>query len=182
MTSDNTVTPCPYYYGTPKNHDDNYHGYEKQCNKSDGYTKADPDSCEDPEPLHVDRLQRIKRFLFQIRECHRRMDILRNRINLREGLPADDLYIDIEELRRKLGKAEQDTRILTVRVTDLIGNLDDVNQQMILIKRYVEMKPWDAIGAEMDMPPRTIQKLHGKALDFLQNLLDKDGSRNGGAA
>lgn len=62
-----------------------------------------------------------------------------------------------------------------VDATDLVGELPDINQQMVIIRRYVDMQTWEDISAGMGMGVRRVQKLHGRALPVLEEILRKSG-------
>ena len=40
-----------------------------------------------------------------------------------------------------------------------------------MMKRYVDLKSWEEIAADMNIGVREVQKLHGRALPFLDELL-----------
>jgi DNA-directed RNA polymerase specialized sigma24 family protein len=117
-----------------------------------------------------------RQYLLRVRELTQKITLLRNRIAYRE----DDLFdndsqdvVDIEKLRGELEDVQRELRLATVQVTDLIGELKDATQQVVMTKRYVEGKSWDAIALQMDIGVRAVQRAHGKALLYLDRLLTK---------
>ena len=55
--------------------------------------------------------------------------------------------------------------------------LEDVNQQMVITKRYLDGETWEQIAVDMDMALRSVHKLHGQALPILELMLfDNEGS------
>ena len=131
------------------------------------------------KPIHLynpekkDRFGATKQYLYRIRDGERRTDLLRRRVELLDSItdPDDDLILYRDELHRKLEKAEQDMKRVTVEVMEMIGQLPSVNQQMVMIKRYVDRRTWEETAAEMDMSVRAVQVLHGRALPKLKRLL-----------
>ena len=105
-----------------------------------------------------DRFWKTKSFLFRIREQKRLVELLRRRISL----------YDTDELQEKLAKAEQDLRCVTIEAMERIGKLPDINQQMVMTKRYVDMLTWEEIADNMNMSVRAVQKLHGRALPEME--------------
>ena len=71
-------------------------------------------------------------------------------------------------------------------ITEDLGHLMDLKQelqqvvdgvsrpeyQVILQKRYLEMEQWEDIASDMNYDVRYVQKLHGRALADVQELLD----------
>lgn len=58
---------------------------------------------------------------------------------------------------------------------DLQQVVDGVSRpeyQVILQKRYLEMEQWEDIAGDMNYDVRYVQKLHGRALADVQELLD----------
>ena len=110
---------------------------------------------------------KTKQYLFQIRDGERRVELLNRRIRMRDSIDeTDDLYTE-------LARAKQEVKDVTVTVTDYIGRLEDVNQQMVLVKRYVDRLSWKQIAADMNMSVRAVQKLHGRALPLIRVMLEE---------
>lgn len=118
-----------------------------------------------------DKFWKVKTYLFRNREAERRVELLERRMNMRE-----DAGLNTDELRRELALAEQDAKNVAVEVTDVISRLADVNQQMVMTKRYVDTLSWERIAFDMNMPVRAVQKLHGRALPLLQGMVEEDAS------
>lgn len=132
---------------------------------------GDPFWEEREETYHATR-----QYLVRVRELTQKIALLKNRIAYRE----DDLFSDDslgvvgrDELQKELADAERELKIATVQVTDLIGQLKDATQQVVMTKRYVDGKSWDAIALEMDIGVRAVQKAHGKALLNLDEILSR---------
>lgn len=125
------------------------------------------------KPEAKDWFGETKRYLHRISDGERRTDLLRRRVELLDAVtdPDEELILYRDELHRKLEKAEQDMKRVTVEVMELIGQLPSVNQQMVMIKRYVDRRTWEETAAEMDMSVRAVQVLHGRALPKLKRLL-----------
>ena len=118
-----------------------------------------------------DKFWKAKAYLYRIREAERRVELLERRMDMRE-----DAGLNTDELRRELALAEQDAKNVAVEVTDVISRLADVNQQMVMTKRYVDNLSWERIAFDMNMPVRAVQKLHGRALPLLQGMVEEDAS------
>ncbi|QRN86890.1 DUF1492 domain-containing protein [Clostridia bacterium] len=54
-------------------------------------------------------------------------------------------------------------------IQDTINKMDDINQQLLLELRYLNGKGWDEIAVSMRYDPRTVFRLHGKALKEFEN-------------
>lgn len=121
------------------------------------------------ETRKEDRFWKTKKYLFQIRETDRKVELLERRIGMRE-----DADLNADDLRRELSETEQDAKAVTIEVTDMISRLPDVNQQMVITKRYLDNLAWERIASDMDMPVRAVQKLHGRALPLLQEMIENE--------
>lgn len=55
-------------------------------------------------------------------------------------------------------------------IQDTINKMDDINQQLLLELRYLSGKGWDEIAASMGYDPRTVYRIHGKALKEFERI------------
>ena len=55
-------------------------------------------------------------------------------------------------------------------IQDTINMMDDINQQLLLELRYLSGKGWDDIAASMGYDPRTVYRIHGKALKEFEKM------------
>ena len=55
-----------------------------------------------------------------------------------------------------------------------IGQLKDVDQITVLRKLYIFREKWENIGREMYMSERNAQRIHGRALQVLNNLMKEE--------
>lgn len=55
-------------------------------------------------------------------------------------------------------------------IQDTINKMDDINQQLLLELRYLGGKGWDEIAASMGYDPRTVYRIHGKALKEFERM------------
>ena len=118
---------------------------------------------------------RTKDFLFRIRDTRRKVTLLERRIAMREGAePTSQDVVPASDLQMQLMAAQEELKFVTMVVTDMVGRLEDVNQQMVITKRYLDNESWEQIGVEMDMTLRSVHKLHGQALPILERLLFGD--------
>lgn len=56
-----------------------------------------------------------------------------------------------------------------------ISKLDDINQEVVMTKRYIEVMSWDDVAETADLKMRTVQKCHGRALPRMEEILLADG-------
>ena len=81
---------------------------------------------------------------------------------------AIESAIDLEELvQRQYGELAE----LKAEVTDAISLLDDPRTRLILLCRYIQMMPWDAVMQELSIPRNTMFRSHRLALKKLQEEL-----------
>jgi DNA-directed RNA polymerase specialized sigma subunit len=55
-------------------------------------------------------------------------------------------------------------------IQDTINMMDNINQQLLLELRYLSGKGWDEIAASMGYDPRTVYRIHGKALKEFERM------------
>jgi DNA-directed RNA polymerase specialized sigma subunit len=55
-------------------------------------------------------------------------------------------------------------------IQDTINRMDDINQQLLLELRYLSSKGWDEIASIMRYDPRTVFRIHGKALKEFERM------------
>ena len=130
-----------------------------------------------------DHFYAVKQFLYQVKDARRRISVIEEQIMYRQAAmeqlaPSDSEALrgatDIDALEGKLREAEKELARVTVVVSDAICELEDVNQQMVLMKRYISGKSWECIAQEMDNTARWAQKQHGRALPHLEAILFGD--------
>ena len=56
-------------------------------------------------------------------------------------------------------------------IQDTINKMNDINQQLLLELRYLSGKGWDEIAASMGYDPRTVYRIHGKALKEFERMI-----------
>ena len=57
-------------------------------------------------------------------------------------------------------------------IVDVIGKVDDVKFRILLEKRYLCDETWEEITVSLYHNRRWVFRLHGKALDEVQKILD----------
>jgi len=119
--------------------------------------------------MYEDSFMTAREFLGMVREDAQRVEVVERRIAYRQELGEDavDLEAELEtENREKLTRANA--------VMDAISRLRKADQQTVMMKRYVDLKSWEEIAADMDIGIREVQKLHGRALPALDEMLGEN--------
>ena len=62
---------------------------------------------------------------------------------------------------------------LKLEIMNTIWQVTDENAQMVLERRYHRFKSWEDIAAEMSVSIRWVHKIHAKALDDVEKILEK---------
>lgn len=112
-----------------------------------------------------DQFWRVKKYLYQVQDAGRRAELLQRRIDLRDVIDSE-----YTPLREELERAETEKKKAEIEITDFVSQLYSVNQQMVVIKRYVDGESWEQIAEDMDMSVRAVQHLHGRALPLLKEM------------
>ena len=62
---------------------------------------------------------------------------------------------------------------LKLEIMNTIWQVTDENAQMVLERRYHRFKSWEDISADMSVSIRWVHKIHAKALDDIEKILEK---------
>lgn len=141
--------------------------------------------------------QRAKEYFAQIRKTDRLIQRLTDTVNtLRSGLTSQNYELKPNKVQTsgpkdtlgetivKIMSFEEDinTRIdelVTIKkeAFSMINRIPDLDQQNILIGRYIQLKKWEDISEELNYSMQWVFEIHGEALlsfakvnsDFLNN-------------
>ena len=84
--------------------------------------------------------------------------------------PLESAMIKIVDLESQINARIDELVSMKQEAFARIRNVPDLDQQNILIGRYIQLKEWDDIAVELQFSPKWILKLHGKALlEFYQH-------------
>jgi DNA-directed RNA polymerase specialized sigma subunit len=64
------------------------------------------------------------------------------------------------------------------KVWDLLNGIENPEQLQILYKRYFRYEHWEQIACEMNMTYRNVCYIHGRALQAVADLLEKEKSES----
>lgn len=93
--------------------------------------------------------------------------------------PTETAAINITTAKERLKKAIDEATLTMIDVHNTIECLDDMMQKNVLHARYIDTKKsgdprgWEAIGKELGYHPDHARKIHVKALEAVQHLLDE---------
>ena len=128
--------------------------------------------------------QRAKDYFAQIRKTDRLIARLKSTVaTLRSGLtsqsyelkpdkvqssgsknPIEDAMTKILDLEDKIQARIVELATMRNEAFSMIKNVPDLDQQNILIGRYIQLKEWDDIAVELNFSTKWVLELHGKAL------------------
>ena len=89
---------------------------------------------------------------------------------------ATNVSAVISDMPRNPSPNNQRMETIIARLTDImnqIWHVEDENAQMVLERRYHSFKSWEDIAAEMSVSIRWVHKIHAKALDEVEKILEK---------
>ena len=138
-----------------------------------GESKCTPETGEDTNkvtgyvPIHF---LETRKYLQQVRDLKRSIRLMENRIGYRR-----DAGYDISWHEQQLESMQTQLKITTADVAEEISKLGDVNQEVVMTKRYIDVMSWDEIAETSDLKMRTVQKCHGHALPVMEQILLADG-------
>lgn len=136
--------------------------------------------------------QRAKDYLSQIHKINRVIQRLTDEVNtLRAGLTSQSYELNPDKVQTwgpkdtlgetivKIMSLEEDikTRIdelvtMKKEAFNTISKIPDLDQQNILIARYIQNKKWETIADETEYEIRWVYRTHGKALLAFASLMD----------
>ena len=112
-------------------------------------------------------------FLYSVRNAERRVKNIEKRIMIHEDAadePGED--VQMETLRHELMEAEHEETVIRKDVCDTVCMLSDVNEQAILMYRYIDGMSWEHIGDVMKMSRGAARSFHDSAVIKLKDILD----------
>ena len=129
--------------------------------------------ADNKEQKSADRFSRFcetRMYLHQIKDCKHRIKLLGDRKDYRESANLDASRIEDKISAEKVKMID-----LRVEISDEISKLNEVRLEWVMVKRYVDCLSWEEIAVEIDTKVRTVQKLHGRALPLMKDILVADG-------
>lgn len=135
-----------------------------------------------------DRIRGLKKLLRIVKEIRCGMGYLNCQIALREDAlragqeegadseTLESISAELDNLRGCLADAARALREESIEITDLAGRLEEPSQKMVILKKYIDLKSWKEIALDMDMSERSVQKLHGRALVRLDEIMQEEYS------
>ena len=139
-----------------------------------------------------DQLKKAKEYLSQIGKVDRLIQRLMNTVStLRSSLTSQNYQLNpnkvqtsgpkdqLGETMSKIIDLESDINARIDELVDLkkktfalIKKIPDLDQQNVLIARYVQNMKWDAIATELNHEVRWVYRIHGKGLIAFVSVMD----------
>lgn len=82
------------------------------------------------------------------------------------------IYVMIEELENTILLTQKEYNTLYFKISAAIEDLENVQEQIIIRKRYLLLKKWEDIADDMCFSVAHVHRLHNKALLHLELLDD----------
>ncbi len=117
--------------------------------------------------MRNDTFMTARSFLGKVRESAQRIEVLNHSIEYK-----NELGEDTGDMPEMLKEEEMRLALSRVNIMREIRNLPDVDFQIVLMKRYVELATWEQIAADLDIGVREVQRIHGRALPVLDEMLE----------
>ena len=90
-----------------------------------------------------------------------------------ETSKMENRVVDICDLTDEIGKQTDRLKKLRKEMMGVVMKVPEPEYQLILQERYFEMMTWEDIACDINRSVRSAQLLHGKALEAVQEILDK---------
>ena len=84
-----------------------------------------------------------------------------------------DAVAKIVDLEMEIDKAIDDLVDKKKAVNNVIEQINNADYVAVLYKRYFEYKTWERIACEMNFTYQWVCKLHGRALQAVENIIKK---------
>ena len=85
----------------------------------------------------------------------------------------ENKIVDICDLTDEIKKQSDKLKKLRKEMMAGVMKVPDPEYQLILQERYFEMLTWEDIACDINRSVRSAQLMHGKALEAVQDILDK---------
>ena len=83
-----------------------------------------------------------------------------------------DIMPKIMDLEKELNNHIKEFIDLKSKITKKIDELPDIEYRLVLMLRYLDFKTWEEIAEMMNYSRQWVTKIHGRALNSLQKLLE----------
>lgn len=132
----------------------------------------------------TDKMQQAKEYLAQIRKTDRLIQRLDETVcNLRRSLTSrshtlqpdkvqtsgagdriGDTVAKIDELEREINRHIDDIIEMKQQAFRIIKKIPDLDQQNVLIGRYIQNKEWEALVHDFNFSPQWLFEIHGRGI------------------
>ena len=86
----------------------------------------------------------------------------------------ENRVVDICDLTDEIRKQTDKLKALRKEMMGVVAKVPDPEYQLILQERYFEMLTWEDVACDINRSVRSAQLMHGKALEVVQEILDKE--------
>ena len=87
-----------------------------------------------------------------------------------------DTVAHILEAEEELNRRIDELVSMKLEIANVIDRVEDAMLRLVLEKRYLNFETWEGIAAEMYISSRTVLRMHEKALEAVQEILDREVS------
>jgi DNA-directed RNA polymerase specialized sigma subunit len=89
-----------------------------------------------------------------------------------EKSKMENIIVKVLDLENEINNDIDRLVDLKREIQNLINSMEDINQKLLLELRYLSGKGWDEIAVSMGYDPRTVYRIHGKALKEFEKVKD----------
>ena len=116
--------------------------------------------------MFEDTFMTARTVLGRVKELTNQLEVSKRRAQYKAELGEDTSEIEAGQKNLEQSILEWKSSIL-----ETLTNLPTAMQATVMMKRYVDLMSWEDIAEDMDVGVREVQKLHGKALPILDEML-----------
>lgn len=84
--------------------------------------------------------------------------------------PMEEIIVKLMDLEHGVNDDIDELIRVKAEIMETINQVEDINQQIILEKRYISCKTWEDIARETGYDRSTVYRNHGKALKEIEEI------------
>ena len=122
--------------------------------------------AREEKTMFEDTFMTARTVLGRVKELTNQLEVSKRRAEYKAELGEDTSEIEAGQKNLEQSILDWKSSIL-----EILTQLPTAMQTIVMMKRYVDLMSWEDIAEDMDVGVREVQKLHGKALPILDEML-----------
>lgn len=119
----------------------------------------------------IEQLKEAKQKAMEL-ACGAVADLGNEKVQSSSQNSTEDKMVSYAEYSRLLYKRIDKLLEINKEIVGVISKVDDTTLRSLLTARYINFKTWERIAEDLDKELRWIYRLHKKALNNIENVID----------